>query len=83
MHASTSGQNEIWSRLGQIKYILRPPTATIINREDRPGSNRDQYLFAMFYEQECSIYSFSRKTFSNEKCVNDSAPRLMLGWILA
>ena len=58
-------KNEIWSILGQRKYVLRPLQLIVLINETVLAQTKYQYPFAMVYEQECYVYSVSRNTLIN------------------
>ena len=80
MHANTSGQNEIWSRLWQRKYILWSPPDTHINWEDRPSSNRRSISIFYGLQTRCSIYTFSQNTLSNKKWYEQLNTKIYVVW---
>ena len=67
MHVSTPGKMKYDPDWYKSSTSYNPLQLLLLIDMTFLDQTKNQYPFAMFYEQECSIYSFSHNTFSNEK----------------
>ena len=67
MHASTSGKMKYDTDWDNTSTSYGPLQILALIKNTIIAKTKDPYKFATIYKQECSIYSFSHNTFSNDQ----------------